>query len=113
MFRELLIVVIPAHVIGMTFDVQSQSRVPRDDAGHFRQLLPSCRLKRELGRIEQDIRHVHDQASGRVTSLENGVELDQQPCSQLRLLRLQPFLLFPNAVQIGLGSNPLGVILSS
>ena len=43
----------------------------------------------EFAGVEEDIRHVHDQAARRVAGLQNGVELLQQLGSQFHLLRFR------------------------
>src|ERR1019366_8795237 len=64
-----LIVVVPADAVGVTFHIQPQTRMPGDDAGHLGQLLARQRPQRKLGRVEKDIRHVHNQATRCVAGL--------------------------------------------
>ena len=61
----------------------------RDDSGDFGELLASHRPQRKLGRVEQHVRHIDDQPAGRIPSLENRVELEQELGAKLRLARLR------------------------
>jgi hypothetical protein len=112
LFGKPLIVLVAADAVGVTFHIQPQTRMPGDDAGHLGQFLARQRPQRELGRVEKDIRHVHDQATRRVAGLQNGVELRQQLSAQFRLsASAAPFCL-GRAIQFRLGAGPLRVVLA-
>ena len=61
--------------------------------------------QREFAGVEEDVRHIHDQAAGRIAGLQNGVELLQQLDSQFHFLRFQLGLLFGGVVELGLAGR--------
>ena len=65
-----------------------------------------------LAGVEEDIRHIHDQAARRIAGLQNRVELLQQLDSQFHLLGFQLGLLFGGVVEFGLAGRPLRFILA-
>src|SRR5947207_2748139 len=77
LFGEFLVVVITADVIGVSLYFQLQTGVPGNNASNFSQFLPCSRTHRILTRIEEDIRHIHDQTAGCVPSFQNQAELSQ------------------------------------
>src|ERR1700677_3353588 len=62
----------------MTFNLQRQPWMREQDAGNFRQLHLCRRLQRVFAGVEQNVRHIHDQAARGVLCLQNGVELRQK-----------------------------------
>src|SRR5581483_8585685 len=65
----------------------------KHDAAYLGQLFARHGAKRAFATIEENVRHVDDEAARGVASLENGVELLQQPGTEflafaLRLLEL-------------------------
>jgi hypothetical protein len=75
LFGEALVELISAYAVGVAFDLKLQARVSQDDSGNLGQLHLSPGLQRVFAGVEQDIRHVDDQAASRFAGIEDVVEL--------------------------------------
>src|SRR5579864_2998164 len=83
--RKLLIVLITADAIGVSFDLEVQAGIRQYDAGDFRQTLAGGRKKLIAAAAEQYVRHICDEATGGVARGKNRIELLQKPRSEFLL----------------------------
>src|SRR4029077_15540360 len=74
-FGELLIEVVAADAVGVAFDLEREAGMRKDDAGNFGELLARAGLERVAAGVEENVRHIDDEAAGGVASLQNGIEL--------------------------------------
>src|SRR5579859_6135111 len=82
-FGELLIEVVGADAVGVTFDLECEAAVGEENSGNFGQLFARAGFERGTPRVEEHVRHIDDEATGGVTSLQNGIELFQELRAQL------------------------------
>src|SRR6266436_7020526 len=81
--RELLIKIVAADAVGVAFDLQREAFVGKENSRDFGELFAGSGLECGASGIEEDVRHIDDEAAGRVASLQNGIELLQELPSQL------------------------------
>src|SRR5262249_48926550 len=86
---ELHVVFVAAHAVGMAFHIQVQSGISQHNAGYLRQALARSGQKLKAPSLEQYVRHVGDQAAGRVARGQNRVELGQQTSAKISLVSLR------------------------
>ena len=93
--RELLIHFGAANIVGVTANLNIESRVREQNPGDLCQLLPRVRLQGVLSSVEQDIRHADNESASAVARLEDIVQLFGQSCTHGRfiVLRLMCILL--------------------
>src|SRR6266478_2962793 len=75
---ELLIEIVAADAVGVAFDLESEAGMREDDAGNFGEFFAGTGLEGVAAGIEEHVRHVDDEAAGRVASLQNGIELTEK-----------------------------------
>src|SRR5205085_1467454 len=76
--RELLVEVVAADAVRMTFNLHGQAGVRKHNAGDFREFFAGAGLERVAAGVKKNVGHVHDEAAGRVAGLQNGIELREK-----------------------------------
>ena len=83
--REILIVLVAADAVGVSFDGNVQAGISEHDAGNFGEALAGSGQKLEAAAAEQDVGHIGDEAAGGVARGENRIELLQEAGAEFLL----------------------------
>src|SRR5258708_15595742 len=74
-FRELLIEIVAADTVRVTFDLESEAGMREDDAGHFGEVFAGAGLEGVASGVKKNVRHIDDEAAGGAAGLQNGIQL--------------------------------------
>lgn len=75
--RSALVIGIATNAVRVSLDSECERGIGEHDATDLCQLLARQRTKGVLGGVEENVRHVDDEAARGVASLENGIEFLQ------------------------------------
>src|ERR1700722_2916430 len=120
--RELLVVFVAAYAVGVAFDLNLEAGVGLKDSGDLGEADLSSRLQSVPGGVEEDVRHIDDEAACRFAGCEDAVELAAKlfadgigvVCAAVRLggtgASVCGFGLGAGAVCVSLGLGCLGAL---
>jgi len=75
---KLLIEFVAADAVGVAFDLKHEAGMRKNDAGDFREFFARAGLERVPAGVEENIRHIDDEAAGGVAGLQNGIQLREE-----------------------------------
>jgi len=82
--REALIEIVAADAVRVAFDLEYEAGMREDYAGNFCQFFACCGLERIAARVEENIRHVHNEAASGILRLQYRVQLPEKLCAEFR-----------------------------
>src|SRR5258708_35012788 len=77
-FGELLIEIVAADTVRVTFDLESEAGMRENDAGNFGEFFAGAGLEGVAAGVEEHIGHIDDETASGVAGLQNGIQLAEK-----------------------------------